>query len=126
MFKHVPTQLKEARKAFFIAVDQLTHLNRKLEELSKRYKSTAMKSFRYSLRLRIFITEGVRNEYYEYAAAKADEIASLRFAMHTQNLDDDFSSDDDDAEVEYTVSQDGDDDQTDYEVEESFSNDDSC
>lgn len=49
--------------------------------MSKRYEKASRenhRSFRYSLRLRMAVTEGVRNMYYEYAANKADEITHLR------------------------------------------------
>ena len=56
-------------------------LNRRLDEMAKRYDKASRenhRSFRYSLRLRMAVTEGVRNMYYEYAANKADEITNLR------------------------------------------------
>jgi hypothetical protein len=36
------------------------------------------KSFRYSLRLRIAVVDGMRNMYYDYAHKKAEVVAELR------------------------------------------------
>ena len=75
------TRLSEAERFFKKACDQIVQLNLKLHEMSKRYEKASRenhRSFRYSLRLRMAVTEGVRNMYYEYAATKADEITNLR------------------------------------------------
>lgn len=41
-------------------------------------RSNGNRSFRYKLRLRLAIVEGIRNMYYEYANRKAFEIVNLR------------------------------------------------
>jgi len=86
-----PTKLLEAEKAFKHACDEIIGLNRKLDELSKRYEKASRenrRSFRYSLRLRMAVTEGVRNMFYEFATAKADEITDLRCQVRSDDYED--------------------------------------
>ena len=81
MSSDLQTRLTEAEKSFKKACEQIVQLNRRLDEMAKRYDKASRenhRSFRYSLRLRMAVTEGVRNMYYEYAANKADEITNLR------------------------------------------------
>lgn len=56
-------------------------LNRALTSLQKRYdnaKRRNVRSFRYHLRLRLAVIEGMRNVYYDYAHEKAKQVAELR------------------------------------------------
>ncbi|KAK7099938.1 nucleolar transcription factor 1-B-like [Littorina saxatilis] len=81
MSSDLQTRLTEAEKSFKKACEQIVQLNRRLDEMAKRYEKASRenhRSFRYSLRLRMAVTEGVRNMYYEYAANKADDITHLR------------------------------------------------
>ena len=81
MSSDLQTRLTEAEKSFKKACEQIVQLNRRLDEMAKRYDRASRenhRSFRYSHRLRMAVTEGVRNMYYEYAANKADEITNLR------------------------------------------------
>ncbi|KAL8578164.1 hypothetical protein ACOMHN_051719 [Nucella lapillus] len=84
MSSDLQTQLTEAEKSFKRACEQIIHLNRRLDEMAKRYDKASRenhRSFRYSLRLRMAVSEGVRNMYYEYAANKADLISDLRYKV---------------------------------------------
>lgn len=106
-------KLQEAEKYFRRACEQIVQLNRKLEEMAKRYEKASKenhRSFRYSIRLRMAVTEGVRNMYYEYAANKADEITKLRCQVLNDadlvSSDDEDDDDDDDAIVNYSAEDD--------------------
>jgi hypothetical protein len=73
--------LVDSERRFRRACEQIVLLNHKLEDLQRRYaraKSENRKSFRYSLRLRLAVVEGLRNTYYDYAHGKADHVAELR------------------------------------------------
>lgn len=112
MTSHIPTKLVEAERSFRKACDHIVSLNRRLDEMSKRYDRASkenMRSFRYSLRLRMAVTEGVRNMYYEYAAAKADEITELRCQARNGEAEDsyDMTSDDDASDADYSIPHDG-------------------
>lgn len=79
--QEVQTTLLRAENQFRRACDQIVLVNVKLRACSVRYrraKATNMKSFRYPLRLRLAVVEGVRNMYYDYATQKAQEIGHLR------------------------------------------------
>ena len=96
----VQTKLHDAEKSFRKACEQIVQLNRRLDEMAKRYDKASKenhRSFRYSLRLRMAVTEGVRNMYYEYASNKADEITNLRGQVlheeHGSSADDDDDED---------------------------------
>ncbi|KAK6180567.1 hypothetical protein SNE40_012698 [Patella caerulea] len=90
MSSDVQTRLMDAERFFRRACEQIVQLNRRLDEMAKRYDKASRenhRSFRYSLRLRMAVTEGVRNMYYEYAANKADEITNLRCqALHDSEM----------------------------------------
>lgn len=73
--------LRRTQHNFQRACDQIVILNRRMEGVLQRYHEARIqtnKSFRYKLRLRLAIVEGVRNMFYEYANRKAYEIVSLR------------------------------------------------
>ena len=73
--------LLDHEKKFRKACKQIVQLNFKLGELQDRYmkaKRTNNRSFRYSLRLRLAVIEGMRNTYYEYAHKKAEMVADMR------------------------------------------------
>ena len=61
-----------------------------LGEVQKRYKNarrTNNRSFRYNLRLKLAVVEGVRNMYYDYAYAKADQVADLRREIFNESVE---------------------------------------
>ncbi|KAL4217647.1 hypothetical protein ACF0H5_022389 [Mactra antiquata] len=73
--------LRKAQNNFGRACDQIVILNRRMEGVLYRYNKARIhtnRSFRYKLRLRLAIVEGVRNMFYEYANRKAHEIVKLR------------------------------------------------
>lgn len=75
------TKLLRAENQFRKACDQIILMNVKLRDCNVRYrraKRKNMKSFRYPLRLRLAVVEGVRNMYFDYATKKAEEVAQLR------------------------------------------------
>ena len=71
--------LMDSERRFKRACEQIVQLNYKMSDLQSRY-STAKKenhrSFRYSLRLRLAVVEGLRNMYYDYAHNKAQTVAN--------------------------------------------------
>lgn len=86
MSSDIPTRLFEAERSFRRACDQVTSLNRAIQEIQERYDRAGRnhcRMFRYSLRLRMAVTEGVRNMFYEYATIKADEITDLRCQINS-------------------------------------------
>lgn len=63
------------------ACAQLTILNAKIAEIQLRYDRAAAvnrRSFRYSLRIQLVELEGVRNMYYQYARAKAEDLDHMK------------------------------------------------
>lgn len=60
--------------------EQLQRVNQTLDSLEKRYneaKKSKIRAFRYNLRLRLAVAEGVRNIYLEYTRMKLAEMARL-------------------------------------------------
>jgi len=89
--------------------ERVVLLNDKIRGLSSRYqqaRSANIKSFRYNIRIRLAVVEGVRNMYYEYARDRAEEVAELRKALYNQNVQIVTASDgeDDDSDVDDDVS----------------------
>ena len=75
-------------------------LNYSLDALQQRYnkaKKDNHKSFRYSLRLRIAVVDGMRNMYYDYAHKKAEVVAELRQELFGEVVD--IVSDETDVEM---------------------------
>lgn len=89
--------LVDNERRFRRACEQIVLLNHKLEELQSRYaraKADNHRTYRYSLRLRLAVVEGLRNTYYDYAHGKADHVAELRkelFGEHVMIVEDDVS-----------------------------------
>lgn len=96
--------LSEAERRFRKACDQIVLLNQRLGDVQKRYKMAKRsnnRSFRYNLRLKLAVIEGSRNMFYDYAYAKADQVAELRRDLFNESVeivsgsDSDYSSDSD-------------------------------
>lgn len=96
--------LSEAERRFRKACDQIVMLNQRLGDVQKRYKMAKRsnnRSFRYNLRLKLAVIEGSRNMFYDYAYAKADQVAELRRELFDESVeivsgsDSDYSSDSD-------------------------------
>ncbi|KAL4240064.1 hypothetical protein ACF0H5_000858 [Mactra antiquata] len=78
-------QLYESQKRFQRACNQIVHLNGKLEDLHKRYSKARTaddKCFRYNIRMRILIVEGMVKKYCDYAYMKKNEVFDLRFKLY--------------------------------------------
>lgn len=74
-------QLFEQETFYRTSCYQLSLLNIYIENLTKRYEkadSIGHLAFRYSLRMRMAVAEGVRNMFYEFASMKAFRINKLR------------------------------------------------
>ena len=100
-------QLYESKRRYQRACDQLVLLNDKLDALNNRYrkaKTENHRSFRYHLRMRIIVVEGMLDAYTNYACLKKNEVLDLSFKLFGEDpsdgerLFDGFSPDDDDDE----------------------------
>lgn len=86
--------LHAAERKFRKSCVQITLLNKQLEDMKKRYlraKADNFHRFRYNLRLKLAVVEGVRNMYYEYAHIQAEQVAEIRrhlFGEIVQIVDD--------------------------------------
>ena len=100
-------QLKDHEKRLVLTCKQVILLNDYIRGLTKRYlraRAECIRGFRYSLRVRLAVAEGVRNVFYVYARDMAEIIAELRrdlFNQHVQIVtesdeeDEDYSDGDD-------------------------------
>lgn len=75
-------------------------MNSKVKEMQSRYdraKTENRRSFRYHIRLRLAVLEGVRNMYNDYAHEKANEIMTLRqdISRSTEPQDEEYMSESD-------------------------------
>ena len=87
-------KLSDSQHRFNRACDQILFLSTRLNGLKKRYlsaKSSDYKTFRFPLRVRMMVAEGLVKRYYHYADMKRSEILHLRCEL--KKLDD--SEDDD-------------------------------
>ena len=92
--------LVDNEKRFKRACEQIVQLNYSLDALQQRYnkaKKDNHMSFRYSLRLRIAIVDGMRNMYYDYAHKKAEVVTELRHELFGEVVD--IVSDETDVEM---------------------------
>ena len=95
--KLIPTErraktykLQEHERHLVRSCEQIILLNDKIRGLTKRYESAkaeCFRSFRYNLRVRLAVVEGVRNVFYEYARDMAEDIADLRRELYGQNVE---------------------------------------
>ena len=77
----VDERIESVSDRFQLVCSQLRILNRHIGEIQHRYKvadQKHQKSFRYSIRIRLCVLEGVRNMHYEYALKLADTLDQLR------------------------------------------------
>lgn len=73
--------IASVRTKFEKACWQVRLLNKQLDELETRFKCSnenGNRVYDYNLRLKLCITEGVRNIYYEYAQRMCDKLDALR------------------------------------------------
>ena len=70
-----------------MACSQLVKLNNMIDEIEVRYfraQTINRKSYRYVLRLRLCSIESIRNMFYEYAYAQADELEKMQIELYTK------------------------------------------
>ena len=82
--------LSTAERRFRGAFDQIVLLNQKLGDVQKRYKAARKsnnRAFRYNIRLKLAVIEGARNMIYDYAYAKADQVADLRRELFNESVE---------------------------------------
>ena len=82
--------LVDNERRFKRACEQIVQLNYSLDSLQQRYnkaKKDNHRSFRYSLRLKIAVVDGMRNMYYDYAHKKAESITDLRRELFGEVVD---------------------------------------
>ena len=82
--------LSTAERRFRGACDQIVLLNQKLGDVQKRYKAARKsnnRAFRYNIRLKLAVIEGARNMFYDYAYAKADQVADLRRELFNESVE---------------------------------------
>lgn len=94
--------LLEAERKFRRACEQLVVLNAKIDGLQDRYnraKADNARAFRYSLRLRLSVVEGMRNMYYDYAHWQAVQVTKLRTVIFVDQLPSSGYEDEDDDDV---------------------------
>ena len=85
------TTLVISERQFRRACDQIVLMNLQLKEIGIRYKRakhTGQRSFRYPLRLKLAVVEGVRNMYYDFARQKAEEVEALRYMILGDDIND--------------------------------------
>ena len=58
-----------------------------MKDRYSRAKDDNFRCFRYNLRLKLAVKEGVRNMYYDYAYMKAEDVARLRQDLFGDDLD---------------------------------------
>ena len=81
--------LHRAQTKFRKACIQLTLLNKQLADVKERYqqaKEDNFRCFRYNLRLKLAVIEGLRNMYYDYAYMKAKDVVKLRHDLFGETV----------------------------------------
>ncbi|KAK3097622.1 hypothetical protein FSP39_011478 [Pinctada imbricata] len=94
-------QLYESSRRLERAHCQIFLLNARLMELQKRYEKAVQvnrRSFRYGLRIKIVLLEGIINTYFEYASLKNRELKHLQRKLQERMPDHDYSTDSSDAD----------------------------
>ena len=90
VFKTKYSALHRAQTRFRKACIQLKLLNKQLTDMKYRYsraKDDNFRCFRYNLRLKLAVIEGVRNMYYDYAYMKAEDVARLRHDLFGESVE---------------------------------------
>lgn len=89
----IKRKLMKAEKAFDVAERQYRLLSIRRDETEKRYQKACKhgyRSFRYSLRMRLAVLNGVREVYYNYVMKKAEEMRSFRQHLSEYQSDSDY------------------------------------
>ena len=93
-------KLHDSQRRFNRAGEQILLLKTRLRGLRKRYnsaKSSDSKTFRFPLRMRMMVAEGLVKRYYHYADMKRTEILELRAELaklDSSENEDDVMTDD--------------------------------
>ncbi len=80
--------IRDMNKKFRLACSQLIMINNLIDEVEIRYhraQASERRSYRYILRLRLCTLEGVRNQFYEYAYSRADQLEKLQLHLYQQH-----------------------------------------
>ena len=94
--------IRDKNRKFRLACSQIVLMNNTIDENEVRYRralKNQSKSYRYILRLKLCAIEGVRNQFYDYAYAKAEELEKLQLQLYNQHgiiWNEDLASDSDD------------------------------
>ena len=86
---HIQEQILDMDAKFQRACKQVVLMNSFVKALQCRYDKAVkqnLRSYRYHLRLRLCVSEGVRNAYYEYATEMADKIEILESQLEQQGV----------------------------------------
>ena len=83
-------QLQDAENKTQKACQQMILLSDRLQRLKNKYEqavSDNIRSYRYPLRMRIVVLEGVINMFYQYTSEKNSEAEILRYKLFGQDPD---------------------------------------
>ncbi len=111
-------EIRTMNKKFRLACKQLLLINNLIDEVEVRYNRAVRdqrRSFRFTLRLKLCTLEGVRNQFYEYAYTKADQLEKMMLELYEKygivwsdglatdewEVSDGDTSDDDNNDVDY-------------------------
>ena len=81
------TKLQEAESRTQKACQQMISLSNQLQYLKNKYEKAVndnLRSYRYPLRMRIVVLEGVINMFYQYTSEKHSEAETLRYQLFGQ------------------------------------------
>ena len=79
--QNLVNQINVLDRKFRRACRQVVILDNKIDDLQARYDRAVevdRKSYRYTLRLQLAITEDVRNMYYEYGCLRGEEMHAIK------------------------------------------------
>ena len=81
-------KIRDLNRKFRKSCAQLILINNLIDETETRYNRSQAenrRSYRYILRLKLCTLEGVRNMFYEYAYAKADELEKMQLELYNKS-----------------------------------------
>ena len=106
--RSIAVKIQDLDSKFRAACHQVTLLNERVIDAQNRFdRSNAVdrSSFRYCLRLRLIVLEGVRNVYYEYATRCAASLDDLLLDLMESSYYRTTDSDDDAYETDVSMSE---------------------
>ena len=80
-------KIRNLSRKFRLCCDQLVRLNNLVEDVEIRYNRSQVenrRSYRYILRLKLCSLEGVRNMFYDYAYAQADQLEKMQLDLYNR------------------------------------------